>query len=652
MTTPSIVIVASIVARYDAISLAVRDTYFGLKACGFEKVTIFTGRCDFDDMNAVVVNDVAQLLMAPKFLHTDLILYQFGIYSPLFDALLVGNGHAKQVVIYQNITPAHLVAESSRAVIERSYKQLYNLRCADQLWPASPYNAYCLRDEGFDPLKIDVIPLVVQKPEIRSLEAKPARPLRVLFVGRAVVSKGLTDALECFARLREAIADARFVIACNTSQSDPAYMGVCRRFIDENDLAEAVTIDESPTDAELCELFLAAHVLLLPTHHEGFCVPVVEALRAGAIPVGYDAGNMKFVCEGLGRLVPTGEVDLLAQRLIEVARDLKDAYLEASSHRIRLDRGAMLLAEFGLAAAQSAEKYQFERVSLMIGNRVARLLNFQARSPADALRDEIRVLPDCEMRERDRPSLNRIPDISDWEAGGKLSDVMRELNQPICIHRKSWEYAMCIQGLRQLGGIRDDAVALAVGAGSEPPLYYFANAIRRMVATDLYDNEVCEGTPAMLASPRSFAPFPYNENRLEVYRMSGDDLQFPDATFDFTFSLSSIEHFGSRETQKKALDEIARTLKPGGIACLITELILTKGTDAEYFTLEEIDEMFIRHPKFKLVGGPLDLSISASLVDYPVDLVNSGFTNKSPHIVLKRGEMKWTSLSLFLQRIV
>src|SRR5208337_3596732 len=95
---------------------------------------------------------------------------------------------------------------------------------------------------------------------------------------------------------------ARFVIASNVSYSDPGYLETCKRFIERHGLALAVTIVESPDDDRLCELLADAHVLLLPTRHEGFCVPVVEALRAGAIPVGFDAGNMRNICGGLGRL--------------------------------------------------------------------------------------------------------------------------------------------------------------------------------------------------------------------------------------------------------------------------------------------------------------------------------------------------------------
>ena len=260
------------------------------------------------------------------------------------------------------------------------------------------------------------------------------------------------------------------------------------------------------------------------------------------------------------------------------------------------------------------------------------------------------VLPDNEMRERTRNSLNRLPDPSDWSPCTTLTDVMADLCQPVGIHRKSWEYAICVEGLMNLGVVDGNAAGLAVGAGSEAPLYYFANTIRRMVATDLYDNELHEGTPAMLADPRAFAPFAYREDHLEVLRMGGDDLTFPDAMFDFVFCLSSIEHFGSRAVQAKSLDEMARVLRPGGIACIITEIILTDHHDAEYFRLEEIEEMFLRHPQLDLVGGDPDLSISASQVAYPVDISNSDHVSRSPHIVLKRGDMLWTSFSMFLRK--
>lgn len=267
-----------------------------------------------------------------------------------------------------------------------------------------------------------------------------------------------------------------------------------------------------------------------------------------------------------------------------------------------------------------------------------------------ATRPEFDVRPDSELRDRERHSLNRFPDYIDWEPGHPLSDIMRDLAQPVCIHRKSWEYALAIYGLRQLGVVHEDADVLAVGAGTEPPLYYFANNVRRMVATDLYDNPDHEGTPQMMRDATQFAPFAYREDHLEVYRMSGDQLEFPDNSFDAVFSLSSIEHFGSRETQRRCVDEVARVLKPGGVACLITELILNGYNDEEYFTLEEMQQTLLSNPQLSLIGGEPDYSISQSLLENPIHINDVKYLNRSPHIVLQRGGMQWTSFSLFLQK--
>lgn len=267
------------------------------------------------------------------------------------------------------------------------------------------------------------------------------------------------------------------------------------------------------------------------------------------------------------------------------------------------------------------------------------------------IRDIFTIVPDDQLREVVRTSLNRLPDPSDWTPGERFTDILRSLGQPVTIHRKAWEYALSIEGLERLGMIRPEAQGIAVGAGTEPVLYHFANRIARMVATDLYEFPDNEGTPAMLENPKAFAPFAYEEDRLEVYRMPGDKLDFADGTFDFLFCLSSLEHFGSREIQKASLDEMIRVVRPGGILCIITELILTEGSHEEYFRWEEMRDMFLDCPKIRLVGGEPDLRISESAVRYPVDLDKTRFIDRSPHITLRRGPLVWTSFSMFLERI-
>lgn len=133
--------------------------------------------------------------------------------------------------------------------------------------------------------------------------------------------------------------------------------------------------------------------------------------------------------------------------------------------------------------------------------------------------------------------------------------------------------------------------------------------------------------------------------------MNATQLDYAPDTFDFAFTLSSIEHYGSRENSHRAMVEMQRVVKPGGIVCVATELILNGKHHDEYFTLNELQRVIIETPGLKLAGGDPDLRISRSLVENPIELdVETNF-HISPHIVLKHGEVVWTSVMLFFQKV-
>ncbi|MHB8972921.1 MAG: class I SAM-dependent methyltransferase [Pirellulaceae bacterium] len=258
--------------------------------------------------------------------------------------------------------------------------------------------------------------------------------------------------------------------------------------------------------------------------------------------------------------------------------------------------------------------------------------------------------PDREMRQSPRPSLNRLCDMSDWKMHSDLDPYLRLAEGSVNIHRKGWEYAMCMMGADKFGLLNDNSNAIGVGAGSEFPLYYFANKMKMVAATDLYTFEGHEGDPEVFKHPERFAPFPYRKDHLTFYMRDAVDLQFPDNSFNYAFSLSSIEHFGSRANQKKAMQEIYRVLTPGGVACISTELILNNTRHSQYFTLKELQNTVINSTHLTLAGGDLDLSISRSTVLNPLNLNTETNLQSSPHIVLEEDGVIWTSVILFLKK--
>ncbi|MDP2898999.1 MAG: class I SAM-dependent methyltransferase [bacterium] len=234
-----------------------------------------------------------------------------------------------------------------------------------------------------------------------------------------------------------------------------------------------------------------------------------------------------------------------------------------------------------------------------------------------------------------------------WRALRDL-DLVRP-NAPF--HRKGWEFAQAIYGLRKLKSLPPNALALGVGSGHERILYFLANRIARVVATDLYEGDFAEkeACPIMLHTPEMFAPFHYRKEHLDVLTMDAMKLDFPSNTFDIVFSFSSIEHFGGHREAVLALREMFRVLKPGGAAVVTTELILNRlGRTRGFFRRREIEPLFLQATGFELVGDGVDYRVERRFLRQPMEFPYEP-TGK-PCVVLRRGLTLFTSIALFLRK--
>jgi SAM-dependent methyltransferase len=251
----------------------------------------------------------------------------------------------------------------------------------------------------------------------------------------------------------------------------------------------------------------------------------------------------------------------------------------------------------------------------------------------------------------ERKSESRIVDIHDWSPTSKVSLYCNALAEGTYIHRKSWEYALTVQILEENLDNIENADLLATGAGYERPLYYFANKAKSMTATDLYDNPLHEGKPDMLTNAKKYAPFAYNESKLRVMQMDACELLFEDNSFNATFCLSSIEHFGTREKILKAFDEMIRVTKKGGLVIVATEVIISGKSHPEYFLPSEISEVFLENQFVKILSE-VDWRISEASLASKVDVRSKPESiSLSPHIVLTDGDRAWTSIMLAFRKI-
>jgi SAM-dependent methyltransferase len=220
------------------------------------------------------------------------------------------------------------------------------------------------------------------------------------------------------------------------------------------------------------------------------------------------------------------------------------------------------------------------------------------------------------------------------------------------MHRKGYEFAQLLFGLTRLGRLAPDARVLSVGAGHEAPLYWLANRVRLVVATDMYDESwrdawAGEGDARVLARPSDYSPFPYREAGLVFVKMDGRRLAFPAAAFDIVYSLSSIEHFGGLAGATEAMDDMTRVLKPGGLLVLATEYCLSGPPHHEAFQPGEVAQLLTR-PALRMIE-PLDERVHARYEMAAVDIRRNPY--QTPHMAVRDGDTVFTSVVAFLERV-
>lgn len=229
---------------------------------------------------------------------------------------------------------------------------------------------------------------------------------------------------------------------------------------------------------------------------------------------------------------------------------------------------------------------------------------------------------------------------------------------PPQVHRKGWEWTQTIWGLDRLGMLRPEHRAIGVGAGRECVIFWLGDRLAQVVATDLYGNPVWtaeggrEADATVLEDPQAFCPRPVRTDVIEFRTMDGTDLgAYGDGSFDFAWSLSSIEHFGSHERSGDAVREMARVVRPGGVVVVATEyLLLADQSHDEYFSHEDFDRHVLNAtPDLELVE-PVDWSLPPA--EYLIDSVvlPTAADRLRRHVVLNDGHVQWTSVLVFFRK--
>lgn len=280
----------------------------------------------------------------------DAVVYQLSIGSPL--AGVVRDLPAIRVIYYQNISPDAEMQRFSAVVAHNlrwGRRDLAALAPVAELCIApSTFSLNELRDAGASSTAL--VPLDVDLTPLRPRPSEPVSPPRFLFVGRFAPHKRQDHLIRVLAAIRRLhCPDARLVLAGGASI--PRYVDALRELARQLDVANNVDFHTAGLSAAaIGDLYAEATAFLCASEHEGFCVPLVEAMAFEVPVIAFDGGASAETLGGTGLVVDNHDPFVwadLAWRLVQNV-PLRDTARRAARERherlARIDGGRMLVS--------------------------------------------------------------------------------------------------------------------------------------------------------------------------------------------------------------------------------------------------------------------------------------------------------------------
>jgi glycosyltransferase involved in cell wall biosynthesis len=229
------------------------------------------------------------------------VIYHASTDSPMVDWLTASpDPHQLLAIDYHNITPVRYFARwepvAARSM-RRARVELAGLVDRTGLaFADSAFNERELIDLGFrrtvvSPLLLDLDdyhrpPDAETLSELQRLREQGGH--RWLFVGRIAPNKCQHDVVSAFAVYRR-LFDPAATLALIGGTTSPRYLQAIRELADELELGQELEILSGLSFTQLLAHFEAADVFLCLSEHEGFCVPIIEAMELGVPVVAYRA---------------------------------------------------------------------------------------------------------------------------------------------------------------------------------------------------------------------------------------------------------------------------------------------------------------------------------------------------------------------------
>jgi L-malate glycosyltransferase len=293
-----------------------------------------------------------------------LTIFHFALPSPMTEAFASLRG--TRVLQYHNITPAAFFAPYDPglfrlAALGRSELQTLVGR-VDLALGDSEFNRTELEEMGFAPT--GVLPIAVNTERITKAARRPALEkilsdglINILFVGRIVPNKKIEDHIRLGEIYKRYTDNYYRFIFVGRYDGAPRYYAQVRALVSEFQmLPDRVWFTGAVPDDDLAAFYRWADVYVSLSEHEGFCVPLVEAMAADVPVLAYAAGAVPETLGGAGVLFSPKDLELAAEAMAMLVYDrpFRDSVIAGQRRRLEDFSRSRLESRLGELISQFA----------------------------------------------------------------------------------------------------------------------------------------------------------------------------------------------------------------------------------------------------------------------------------------------------------
>lgn len=293
----------------------------------------------------------------------DIIIYHLSTGHALNDKIRELKG--KKIIRYHNITPAHYFKNYDFELYKSCKEGLQFVKRmaknVDYVLADSEYNKQDLLSYGYT-CRIEVLPILIpfadydKKPNEKVMNRYQDDYVNILFTGRIAPNKKQEDVIDAFYYYKKYINAKSRLFLVGTYPIESKYYAQLDAYVKNLGLEDVIFTGQVRFD-EVLAYYRIADLFLCMSEHEGFCVPLIEAMYFDVPVLARNTSAIAGTLGGSGMLLADNNSIIAAEMMNRILTDeaLRRRILYNQSIRLKDFQHDKIKTQF-LKIIQSIEK--------------------------------------------------------------------------------------------------------------------------------------------------------------------------------------------------------------------------------------------------------------------------------------------------------